>query len=447
MNPRYCDHLAHARHVIDAVLLAADARRAVLRAWPRDLDDTAAPVYLLAIGKASLEMASGACERLGSRLAMSFDGGVPAGMVTAVPERIGRVSLPPGVHVLPADHPLPTARNIDAARAVQNFVGGLPRGATLLVLISGGGSAHLTLPREGLTLDDLRAATSGLQRAGAPIEELNAVRKHCERLKGGLLAAEFARAGGGALYALIVSDVMGDRLDVISSGPTAPDPTTYAQACEVLHRRAVAPHVPRIISHLEAGAAGRIPETPKPADPCFARVKNVIIASNDRVIDAALAAARELGFNTPPPRRAVQGEAAEAGAEFTRAALRAKTDAPLTPLALALGGETTVTVGGAEGLGGPSQEFALRAAVELEGHERLCIVAFSTDGIDGPTDAAGAIVTSRTVPRLRDAGIEPHDALHRHDSHAALARADALIRTGPTGTNVNHVAIALAYSK
>lgn len=421
---------AHARAAIDAALNAAEPGAALRRAWPADLTG---PCKLLAFGKASVPMAAEAARKLGSDLA--------AGLVVTAPElvrdpRLSGLSL--GVHA--ADHPLPTPINLAAAHAVERFAHSCAPDETLLVLISGGGSAHLTLPAEGVSLDDLARVTDLLQRAGATINELNTVRKHCERLKGGRLAAMCPAA---RIVSLVLSDVMGDPLDVIASGPASPDPTTYAGALNVLHRRGLTAAAPRVRAWLERGAAGLEPETPKPGDAAFAKCSSKIIANNDTAVDAAAAELVKLGYGVEEIRRRVEGEARDAGFGLAARAIAARRSGSRGPVALLLGGEPTVRVDVASGIGGPSQELALAAAREIDAVAGITIAAFSTDGRDGPTDAAGAIVDAATAGRVRARRLDAAAALRDHDSHAALDAAGDLVRTGPTGTNVNHIAMAL----
>lgn len=435
---RASDCRVHATEIVNAVLEAADPALALTRAWPADLDD-GRPTVLFAIGKASLEMANVAVQRLGTALVRA--------VITAVPERMGQRRWGGRMEVWPADHPAPTERNVEAARAVAEAARQVTSDQRVLMLISGGGSAHLTLPAEGITLDDLRAVTKALQNGGAPIQDLNTVRKHCEQLKGGRLAAMLASRD---IRTFILSDVMGDRPDVIASGPLTPDPTTYADALTVLARYGATPVAPRLTKHLRLGATGQIAETPQRGDSQFP-VLNTLIASNSAAVDAAAERLAGLGFRVAEFRKGVEGEAASIGRELA-ADLRACAASSTKPACMIIGGEPTVTVRRegdvshlADGMGGPSQELALAAAVELDGEPRIALLAFSTDGIDGPTDAAGAVVTGHTAAHGRAAGLDAAEFLARHDSHTLLDRVGALIRTGPTGTNVNHIAVGLVY--
>jgi glycerate 2-kinase len=428
--PQFKDHRAHAEALICAALQAADPAAALARRW-NESDE--GEVVLLAIGKGSRPMALEALRRFGSR--------VVAGLITTPPEQADAAEFSRWpVRVMACDHPFPTQRNLEAARAARDLVAATQPHQTLLCLITGGGSAHLTLPAEGLTIEDIAAATKALQRAGATIDELNCVRKHCEQLKGGRLAV---LCGASRLNAYILSDVMGDKLDVIASGPTVPDPTTCAEALRVLRARGCEVASPAVVRHLEKGAVGGVEETPKPGHPAFGRVRNTIVASNRIVVDAVAAAAASLGFEPRTIEYDREGEASEVGK-----ALAAKAGEMLREGvrgAYIMGGETTVTVGEAHGLGGPSQEIALAWAHAARGLQSAVLLTLSTDGRDGPTDAAGAIVSTHTAEEARREGVSLEQALSDHDAYRALDRLGALVRLPPTGTNLNHVAAVLTY--
>jgi glycerate 2-kinase len=409
--------------ICHAVLSEADPARALRKHWA----GTSGPAWLLATGKAGVALAREGWSLIGPNL--------QGGLLTAPEPNISSAGELP-IHALPCDHPLPTVRNVEAAATVLDFVSRVPAEHTLVILVSGGASAHLCLPAGALSLDDIVEATRVIQRAGATIRELNTVRKHCERLKGGQLAA----ACSARIDAYILSDVLGSPLDVIASGPTAPDPTTYDDALSVLERRALTGRLPKIVRHLQQGRAGDFPETRKPGDPVFDRVRNVIIADNTQAVRGACAHLERAGFRVMGEELAVEGEAADVGRRLAlRAGEIARSEAPSAHI---IGGEWTVTVGEARGHGGPSQELALAAAEVLaDSPVSAGILAFSTDGIDGPTDAAGAFITSATWYDAIAAGLDPRRALREHDSHSILDRAGLLIRTGPTGTNVNHVGV------
>lgn len=439
-GPGFAEAARLADAVRAAVLRAADPTEAVERCWPREeLEGTR--VRLLAVGKAAVPMA---------RRALALLGSVTSGALVVTTPHPEAGSL--GVETVVADHPLATERNLAASARVEAFVGGTSGDEVLVVLLSGGGSALLTAPAEGLGLEDLRGVTGLLLRAGAPIRELNCVRKHCERLKGGRLAR---LVGGGArVIALVVSDVLGDPLDVVSSGPLSADPTTYAGALAVLEGRGLVgvEAAGRVVAHLRRGVAGEIEETPKAGDAALGRVRARVIAGNQGVAVGARDALLGLGFERVKVVCRVEGEAAEVGrmlvregASFAEEGGGSGGRAGGGPRAVVYAGETTVTVGQAAGVGGRNQELGLSAAVEMRGARRMCVLTLATDGVDGPTDAAGAVVTSETAGRARERGIDLPGALARHDSHTALGALGCLVRTGPTGTNVNDVAVAMVW--
>lgn len=427
-------HDALVRGVFDEVRRAADPAEALAAHWPADLREGRG-VYVLAVGKASWAMA---------RRALALLEGAPAGvLILTTPEDASRPPpMVPGVEVRACDHPLPTVRNTRAAHAAAEFVARVPDGATLLVLLSGGGSAYLALPAAGVLLEDLSGVTGLLQRRGATIGDLNAVRKHLEVLKGGRLAA---RTRAARVEVLVLSDVMGDPLDVISSGPCAPDPTTYADALDALARAGVTPgDAPRVFNHLRLGAAGGLDETPKPGAACFERVRHTVIGGNALVVERAANALAAMGHAPSSVMTRVEGEAATRAAAFVAqgAALWRARGTPGEMVTLLLGGETTVNVGAAGGTGGPSQEFALAGAIALKAEGVAgTLMTYSTDGRDGPTDAAGGVVHGGTVEAMAEVGVDAARALASHDSHAALGAVGALIRTGAAGTNLNHVAL------
>jgi glycerate 2-kinase len=347
-----------------------------------------------------------------------------------------------GLRVLPSGHPVPDARGLAAARSVSEFLEQSAVDDVVIVLISGGGSALLPAPADGITLEDKQCVTRLLLASGAPIAELNAVRKHLSVLKGGGLAR---LSSPRRVIALIVSDVVGDDLGTIASGLTAPDESTFAEAEEILRKRGVLGEAPTSVrERISRGRSGVIPETPKPGDPCFARVTNRLVATNGVAVDAAIERARALGFEPIVASRALVGEAREAGDRLARS-LRRRVPGT-APLALIAGGETTVTVRGT-GRGGRNQELALAFAITAESLDlRFAWVALSggTDGRDGPTDAAGGIVDAGTLGRARRLGVDPLAALLANDSYACLEASGDLLKTGATGTNVADLQIVLA---
>ncbi len=391
-----------------------DELRLAGRALPRDVR-----LVVLAVGKAAAAMARElervAGERVAAGLAVTKPGhGLP----------LRRVAL------LEAGHPVPDARSTAAGREALRLVEACRPEDVLVVLLSGGASALLSSPQPGLGLDDLVATTALLLRSGAEIDELNAVRKHLTELSGGRLAA---RATSGRIEVCVVSDVLGDRLDVIGSGPCAPDPTTFADALAVLERRGILGRVPVAVrSHLRAGARGERKESPKPGDPVFARVTTTLLASNREALDAAAYEAAARGLRAVVVSDRLRGEARDAGRRLAGLgrALRCR-----GPVCLLAGGETTVRVRGT-GRGGRSQELALAAALALQGDPRVALLAAGTDGSDGPTNAAGAYADGGSVARGGRLGLDAGTCLERNDSHGFFAREGGVVRTGPTGTNV-----------
>jgi glycerate 2-kinase len=305
----------------------------------------------------------------------------------------------------------------------------------VLFLVSGGGSALTPAPAPPVTLAEKQETTRLLLGAGATINELNAVRKHLSLLKGGQLARAAAPA---PVVSLILSDVVGDPLDVIASGPTAPDRSTFAEALAVLERKGVAARAPAAVrERLGAGAAGRLQETPKPGDRLFERVRNLVIGNNALVVDAAAAEARRLGYRAELLTRSLQGEARDVARDLVA---RARALPPRT--CLIAGGETTVTVRGG-GRGGRCQEFALAAALELRRNDGLVVLAAGTDGTDGPTDAAGATADAGTVARGERGGRAARAALDDNDAFTFLSAAGDLVVSGPTNTNLLDVYLLL----
>ncbi len=420
----------HVRRERDTLTVAD--RRYDLRDYER--------VFVVGGGKAAVPMATAVADILGNRLTSGV-------VVTKYGHAISQSPIP-NLQILEAGHPVPDENSTRGAQAIADCAARATERDLVLCLISGGGSALLTLPVPGLALADLQALTGALLRSGATINELNTVRKHLSRVKGGNLARLVAPA---TLVTLILSDVVGDPLDVIASGPTVPDPTTVADARAVLER------------HGNPWGFGKpqgfeFHETPKPGDPAFERVQNVVVGSNRLAALAAVEKARQLGFNALLLSTYVEGEAREVAkvAAALAKGVRAHGDPLPPPACLVWGGETTVTMRG-EGKGGRNQELALAAALALDGWPGVLVMALATDGTDGPTDGAGAIVTGETVARAQALGLDPRAALEANDSYPFFDRlgkapplsspphpqGGGLIRTGPTGTNVNDLLFIL----
>ena len=394
-------------------------------------------------------MASAAEARLGDLLddsiAIEANSGTPPRRSSA-----SRVPNPEGARLtrtrlLRAGHPVPDEQGRAAASEVLALAESLGREDVLLVLLSGGASALLPAPSVGISLADKAAATSALLRAGATIHELNTVRKHLSLLKGGGLARA---AGPARVFCLALSDVVGDDVATIGSGPTAPDPSTYADALGVFARRGLLRVVPaQVRKRLEAGARGELPETPKPGDPLFRRVATIVIGSNAASIRASAREARRWGLRPVVLTTRLEGEAREVGSVLTAILRECVEDGRPAepPVCLLAGGETTVTVRGA-GRGGRNQELAVAAAVCLGAFPVPAVLgSLATDGIDGASDAAGGLVDDTTLRRGVRAGLAPPDAfLARSDSRNFLAPLGDLVVTGPTGTNVADLTALLA---
>jgi glycerate 2-kinase len=390
-------------------------------------------LVLVAAGKAAGAMAAQAEAILGRRLTESVAVDTSAGA------RLMRTRL----HV--AGHPVPDARGLRAAEDVERLARGLGASDALILLLSGGASALLPAPAEGLSLGDKARTTRLLLRAGAPIAELNAVRKHLSRLKGGGLARAAAPA---RVVTLALSDVVGDDPATIASGPTVADPTSFADAVAILRARGIWSLTPAAVRRrLESGTEGRISETAKPGDPLFARSRLRVIGSNRRSVEAAAREARRLGFRTLVLTSRLEGEAREVGLVLT-SILRecvASGRPARTPVCLVAGGETTVSVTGA-GRGGRNQELALAAVEPLASFPGPALLAsLATDGVDGMSDAAGALADESSRTRARGLGLAPAAAfLAENDSSGFFAALGDLIVTGPTGTNVADVTVLLA---
>jgi hydroxypyruvate reductase len=378
-------------------------------------------VVLLGGGNAAGAVAA----EIEARLGDAVDDGI---VVTDDPVPADRIDVVEGSHPVPDE-----AAESGARRVLQRALGADDQ--TLVVaLVSGGGSALLPAPAGSLTLEHVRATTEGLIESGAAIEEINAVRKHCSAIKGGQLATAAAPA---TVVTLVFSDVIGNDLSTIASGPTEPDPTTYADALSVLDRHDVA--VPAAVrSHLKAGESGELDETPGPAVD-FSHVDSHVLADAWTAIDSAREVAVEAGYEDAVLSSRVRGEAREQGLAHAAVAEEALASGnPVEPPAAVMSaGETTVTLRG-DGSGGPNQEFALRAALELP--EGAVLGAVDTDGRDGGTDAAGALVDAHTVPDVESAATA-RNALANNDAATFLGRRDALVRTGQTGTNVNDLRV------
>jgi hydroxypyruvate reductase len=339
-------------------------------------------------------------------------------------------------------HPVPDQRGVDGARRIAAIARGATGHDLVLCVISGGASALMPAPAPPITLEEKQAVTKLLLACGANIHEMNAVRKHISELKGGQLARLAAPA---TVVSLLLSDVIGDDLDVIGSGPTAPDPSTFAGAREILSRYGVWDPAPKSVrERLEGGIAGEIAETPKAGASVFKRTQNLVIGSNNLAVTAAADHARSLGLRTVVLSTFVEGETRDVARMHAAIAKEILASGrPVKPPACIIsGGETTVRIRGT-GLGGRNQEFALAAAIDLAGLDRVVVLSGGTDGTDGPTDAAGAMADGRTIARARRLGLDPARYLDNNDSYRFFDPLDGLLRTGPTNTNVMDVHVVL----
>ncbi len=396
-------------------------------------------ILVVGAGKAGAPMAAAVEAVLGPRLleAKRVEGRVNVPDRDVVPLR--RVVLHPARSGYANQ---PTAAGVEGARLIRELLAGAGPRDLVLCLLSGGGSALLPAPVPGLTLADKRRVTGLLHASGAAIGEMNAVRKHLSALKGGGLARA---AGRARVVSLIVSDVVADPLDVIASGPTAPDPTTYADALAVLDRRGLRGRTPPgVVAHLERGAAGELPETPKRLGP---RVRNLVVGNNAAALRAAAAEGRRRGYRVVNLGSRVEGEAREVGRVLAGilASARAEGAPGAPPLCILSGGETTVTLGSRPGRGGRNQELVL-AVLERLGEGGLAgavVLSGGTDGEDGPTDAAGAVADAPTARRARRAGLDPAAALAAHDAYPFFDACGGLVKSGPTGTNVMDLRVAI----
>ena len=423
-----------ARACLDAAIRAVDPARLVTEVFEQHRETVAGtdPVHVVAVGKAAATMARAALESLGSR--------VSGGVVIAPPDtEMGTLR---NLHAFHGGHPFPTEGSALGARAIAQLVDTLSEADSLLCLISGGGSALMTLPPSSVSLHDVRETTDLLLRAGAAIDELNCVRKHLDQLKGGRLAEIAAPA---KTLGLLLSDVLGDRPDVIASGPLSPDPTTFADALAVLESRQVRDRIPApALEYLESGARGAVPESPGPDAPFFADVDVRVVGNNRMAAHAALQEAVRRGYRSRLLTTALSGEASEAGRMLAERGLtiRGGEGSVAPPACLIASGETTVEVRGT-GRGGRNQELVLGAALTLHGRGPLLIASMGTDGIDGASHAAGAFADHSTIARAEVIGLDAVAALTANDSTPFFEALDDLIVTGPTGTNVMDVQVVL----
>jgi len=432
----------HALAVFQAALKAVDPVEAIYR-YVKVVDDTLQVgehefafnnydrILVAGAGKAGAPMARALEDLLGDRIA---DG------VIVVKEGHGLPLTQVRIHE--ASHPVPDKRGIKGAEEILSLVKDAGERDLVLCLISGGGSALLVAPAEGVTLEDKQEVTRLLLACGADIHEINTIRKHLSRAKGGGLA-RFAYPA--TVVSLILSDVVGDDLNVIASGPAVPDTSTFDDTRQVLEKYDIRDRVPPSVQkRIDAGLNGDIEDTPKAGDTVFERCFSVLVGTNIQALKAAGSKAEKLGYQTLILSSTVEGEAREVVKVLTAIAREIQGSAnPLSaPACILCGGETTVTIQG-EGKGGRNQEFALASALMIDGMPDVVVLAGGTDGNDGPTDAAGAIADGSTLARARARGLDPLDYLRRNDSYHFFQPLDDLVITGPTRTNVMDVYMVL----
>jgi glycerate 2-kinase len=388
---------------------------------------------VLAFGKAAFPMAKALVHTLTDL--------IKAGIVITKYGHVEKEPLPEEIRVFEAGHPIPDEKGFEATRVALSALQNIDDRTLLVCLISGGGSALLVAPYRTVSLGEKQITTQLLLRAGADIGEINAVRKHLSAVKGGRLAET---AYPARVLSLILSDVIGDRLDVIASGPTAPDRSTYVDALSVVEKYRLGRELPpRILDTLVAGSTGMLPETPKEGSPVFDRVTNLIIGSNTAAAEAARTKAGQLGFDAFIMATDLQGEARDMAAHLADKAMEVQRGLRSDrKVCLIWGGETTVTVKGT-GLGGRNTELALAFALAIEGIPGITFLSAGTDGTDGPTDAAGAIADGKTAAAARAKGLDPQAYLDNNDSYSFFKAMDGLFITGPTGTNVMDLQIVL----
>ena len=388
-------------------------------------------IFLIGTGKASTSMAQAIEEIFGDR--------ITKGLIIT---KYGH-SLPlKKMEMIEAGHPIPDQKGFEGTKKIQNLLKESGPEDLILFLLSGGGSALLPLPVDGITLEEKQQVTQLLLDCGADIKEINTIRKHISQVKGGGLAKW---AHPSTVIGFILSDVVGDPLDVIASGPTVPDSSTFEEAWEILKKYDLVEKItPSIRRHLLLGKEGKIEETPKPGDGVFEKVHHILIGSNILALRAAEKEASSYGFRTLILSSSIVGETREA-ARFHSAIAKEVISSgnPISrPACIISGGETIVTIKG-HGLGGRNQEFALAGALEISGIERVVLLSGGTDGTDGPTDASGAIADHTTISRARSMGLDPKAYLENNDAYPFFKKLGDLLITGPTHTNVMDIRILL----
>jgi glycerate 2-kinase len=391
-------------------------------------------LYVVGCGKAGAPMARAVEELVGDRISSGL-------VVVKYGHTLPEETLPAHIRIAEAGHPEPDLAGMLHAKEVLEILSGASNRDLVVALISGGGSALWPLPASPITLEETTELTRQLVASGANIHEINAVRKHVSQIKGGLAARA---AHPAQVLVLLISDVIGDRLDSIASGPFAPDSSTFGEALEILERYGLGTEVPVSIQyHLWNGMAGKIPETPKPGDAVFERVRHCICASNAQALEGARARAESMGFQVEVIEQPIDGEVEAAAKVFCERLGQIAERSTDQPVCLIGGGEPTVTLGSSPGQGGRNQQFALASAFEIQGKEDLTILSCGTDGTDGPTDAAGAVVDGATISRCLSLGLDPSAALSSFDAYSLFEQSGYLVKTGPTNSNVMDIMLGI----
>ncbi len=388
-------------------------------------------VIVVGAGKAACPMAKVLEEMLMDRLA--------GGHVNV---KYGHLTPLKRIQIQEAGHPVPDAAGLAGTEKIFDLLATVEKNDLVIVVLSGGGSALLPMPSAGITLEEKQATTKLLLACGANINEMNAIRKHLSQVKGGQLARA---AYPATLITLILSDVIGDPLDVIASGPTVADTSTFQEVQSILEKYGIREQLPTSVQkHLAKGLAGEAPETPKPGDAIFVKTQNLVVASNRQAIEAAQAEAHHLGYRTLILSTLIEGETREVARVHAAIAKEIRASGqPLPPPACVIsGGETTVTLRG-NGLGGRNQEFVLAAAIDLADVPDAVILSAGTDGTDGPTDAAGAVGDGETIRRAAKLALQPQIFLNNNDSYRFFEKLGDLLITGPTNTNVMDLRLML----
>lgn len=435
--------------IFEAALAAVDPYRSVQRVLGRDGDvltlrqagndvridlGEVDRLHVVGCGKAGAPMSRAVEELTGDRISSGI---VAVKYGHTLPKEVS----PAHIRIVEAGHPEPDAEGMRHARRVVQILEDASDRDLVIALISGGGSAIWPLPSPPITLEEKTELTRQLVACGADIHEINVVRKHVSRIKAGWAAR---LAYPAQVLVLLISDVIGDRLDSIASGPFAPDTTTFGEALEIVERYGLGTEIPVSIQyHLWNGMAGRVPETPKPGDPVFDQVTHRICASNAQALEAARIEAEARGLQTEVIEGPIDGDVREGARGFCGRLKEIANQAPEGGVCLIGGGESTVKLGSSTGKGGRNQEFALASAFEIQGQKRLTVLSCGTDGNDGPTDAAGAVVDGSTIGRCRGLELEPQRALEGHDAYPLFEALGDLVKTGPTNSNVMDIMIGI----